>query len=67
MRGNIHGALSAQKRMSIRDELAACAREMAGTGEDLNPALEQAGLESLALYEAQFKATQPDANERQPY
>ena len=53
--------------MSIRDELAACAREVAGTGEDLNPALEQAGLESLALYEAQFEATQPDANERQPY
>ena len=67
MKGNTHGALSAQETKAIRDELAAYAREAAGTGEDLGPALEQAGLESLARYEAQFKETQPVANERQLY
>ena len=42
---------SEQERQATRDELAAYAREVAGTVDDLDPVLEQAGLESLSLYE----------------
>jgi hypothetical protein len=52
-----------QERQATRDELAAYAREVAGTVDDLDPVLEQAGLESLALYEARLEDDQPDASQ----